>query len=79
MAMDSQTFERMFTHYPNTPDQEEDLTEIYRQANRLAKAIQERVDPKHQDQLIMQLAGIVSQARTAVELSPRQLKPLVLV
>ena len=79
MAMDSTSLERMFSYHANTPDQEEDLEEIYRQAKRLATAIQERVDPKHQDQLIMQLAGIVSQARTAVELSPRQLKPLVLV
>jgi hypothetical protein len=77
--MDSSTFERMFSYYPNTPDQDEDLEEVYRQAKRLATAIRERVDPKFQDQVLMQLSGIVTSCRTAIELNPRQMKPLVLV
>lgn len=79
MAMDSQTFETIFTHHPLTPDQEEDLEELFRQGKRFASAIRERVDPKYQDQALMQLAGILSSCRTAIEVTPRQMKPLVLV
>lgn len=79
MPMDLQTFDRVFTHYPNTPDQEEDLAEVYRQAKRFAQAVRERVDPKYHDQVLAQVAGALSVCRTAIEMSPRQMKPLVLV
>lgn len=79
MAIDSQTLDRMFRFYPNTADQEDDLKAVYRDARQLAETIQRCVDSKYADQQIGQLAAIVSQCRTAIELSPRQLKPVVLV
>ena len=79
MSVDHQTFDRMFRYRPNTEDQDADLNAIYRDARQLAETIQRCVDSKYTDQALMQLAGILSSCRTAVEMSPRQEKPLVLV
>lgn len=79
MPVDQQTFDRMFRFHPNTEEQDDDLKAIYRDARQLAETISRCLDPKYADQQIMQLAGILSACRTAVEMSPRQLKPIVLV
>ena len=77
--MDKSAIDRVFKFHPNTPDQDEDLEEVYRQAHRLAEAIRDRVSGKHAEQAIMQLLGVVGTCRNAIELEPRQAKPILVV
>lgn len=78
-AMNSSDLDRVFRYVPNTPDQDDDLTAVYRDARQLAETISRCVDPKYGQQAIGQLVGVLSMCRTAIETSPRQAKPLVLV
>lgn len=79
MPMDMETLDRVFRFHPNTSDQDADLEELYKQAHRLASAIHERVDARHAEQALGQLAGVLSICRNAVELAPRQVKPTLVV
>lgn len=79
MAMMSSDIDRVFKYHPNTPEQDADLNAVYRDARCLAETISRCVDEKYAQQAIGQLVGVISMCRTAIESSPRQAKPLVLV
>jgi len=79
MGMNSTDLDRVFRFHPNTPDQDADLTAVYREARQLAETISRCVDDKYAQQAIGQLVAVLSMCRTAIETSPRQMKPLVLV
>jgi len=77
--MTSSDLDAVFTYRPNTPEQDEDLQAVYREARCLAETIYRRVSDKHAQQALGQLMGVVAVCKTAIESSPRQAKPLVLV
>lgn len=79
MPMNSSDLDRVFRFIPNTPDQDADLNAVFRDARQLAETISRCVDEKYGQQAIAQLVGVLSMCRTAIETSPRQSKPLVLV
>jgi hypothetical protein len=77
--MNSGDLDRVFKYRPNTPEQDQDLTAVYRDAKQLAETIGRCVDEKYAQQAIAQLVGVLSLCRNAIETAPRQEKPLVLV
>lgn len=79
MPMDQDTLDRVFRFRPNTSGQNADLEEVYKQAYRLASSIRELVDERYAEQALGQLAGVLSTCRNAIELSPRQEKPMLVV
>ncbi len=79
MAMSSNDLDRVFRYHPNTPEQNEDIAAVYRDARQLMETIYRCVDEKYAQQAVGQLVAVLSLCRNAIETSPRQAKPLVLV
>lgn len=62
---------KVFTFNPLTEEQEADLVELHLAAQTLATTIYKVVNPNQAQQIIGQLAGIMSNARQSIELQPR--------
>lgn len=62
---------KVFTFNPLTEEQEADLVELHLAAQTLATTIYKVVHPNQAQQIIGQLAGIMSNARQSIELQPR--------
>lgn len=62
---------KVFTFTPLTEEQEADLVELHMAAQSLATTIYKVVHPNQAQQIIGQLAGIMSNARQSIELLPR--------
>lgn len=62
---------KVFTFNPLTEEQEADLVELHLAARTLATTIYKVVHPNQAQQIIGQLAGIMSNARQSIELQPR--------
>lgn len=62
---------KVFTFNPLTEEQEADLVELHLAAQTLATTIYKVVHPNQAQQIIGQLAGIMSNARQSIELHPR--------
>lgn len=62
---------KVFTFNPLTEEQEADLVELHLAAQALATTIYKVVHPNQAQQLITQLASVMSGARQSIELQPR--------
>jgi len=62
---------KVFTFNPLTEEQEADLAELHLAAQTLATTIYKVVHPGQAQQAIGQLAALISQCRTSIELQPR--------